>query len=96
MRHRYTFSLLIIGLMILNMMDRLAYADQQSIDLTELTLIDQMSVRSAYLDLDSIVTSQERSDWVIDEYALNEMMPKLAEVICQLTQIGRASCRERV
>jgi hypothetical protein len=85
MRHRYTFSLLIIGLMILNIMDRLAYADQQSIDLTELTLLDQMSVRSAYLDLDSIVTSQERSDWVIDKYALNEMMPKLAEVICQLT-----------
>ncbi len=44
----------------------------------------QNAVLTAYLDLSSIVTAQERVDWVIDQHALQEITPKLAEVYCQL------------
>lgn len=47
--------------------------------------LEQIAIRSAYLDLDVIVTSQERSDWVLDEQALQAMIPKVAEVLCQLS-----------
>lgn len=50
----------------------------------EVTDVDRMSTQAAYLDLSLIISSQERSDWVIDEYALKQLIPKLAEVLCQI------------
>ena len=45
---------------------------------------DQMAKQTAYLDLSLIISSQERSDWIIDELALQQIIPKLAEVLCQI------------
>ena len=47
--------------------------------------VDRAAIESAYLDLDVIVTSQERTDWVLDEYALKSILPKVTEVFCQLS-----------
>lgn len=54
-------------------------------DEDELRSKTQDAVKTAYLDFSSIVTAQERSDWILDEYALREMTPKLAQVYCQLS-----------
>ena len=45
----------------------------------------QRSAEMAFLDLDLIITTQERSDWILDRPAILSLLPRGAEVVCQLT-----------
>ena len=53
-------------------------------------------VQTAYLDFSSIITDQERSDWILDEYALHKIMPKIAEVYCQLSVLALQELEKKI
>ena len=50
----------------------------------EWTEEENVSSRQIYLDLDAIITSQERSQWILDHVALSKISAELAEVYCQI------------
>ena len=56
----------------------------------------QDAVQTAYLDFSSIITDQERSDWILDEYALRKVMPKIAEVYCQLSALALQRLEKKI
>ncbi len=58
--------------------------------------IENIAINQAYLDLEVIVTSQERSQWVIDQHALHKITPQLMEVLCQLTPRLRLALQDKL
>ena len=59
--------------------------DRSAHDMSSVNTKTRRSAEMAFLDLDLIITAQERTDWILDQPAILSLLPRGAEVVCQLT-----------